>query len=425
MARADVPDIMPRYLQRFACIGSACEETCCSGWRVPVDEKHYKKLKAVMDRDPKERERFRRAHHRVRGAEKSPANYALLVLDDHQACQLLDAERLCSVHRTYGADVLSNTCAFYPRSIQEFESRQEMTATLSCPEIARQALLHDDALELVPAQHSLGGRPLIGLRPRQPQDDLYSACLNEVREIVFDLLGKRGYALATRLFFVTYFADRTQARFHQADADPSVVADEYARLAHPEMLAACSRHFDSIELPGALAAALVVDVFRDRLDDLPRASFRQLLADVVVGREATPLDTPGGTTVDVSPTALWQAHQARRGRWSAETKQRIDKYFENYARNYWLREWYVESPNLFRHARRLLIRVAMLRFLLICHPRLAGDFDAATLDATAVEVFFKFSRGIEHSPTFLDHIEALLDARGLTTLAHALFLLKF
>lgn len=426
MSRASgVPDLMPRYLARFTCIGSACEETCCGGWRVLVDEKHYKKLKTAMDRDRGERERFARAHQRVRGKECSPSRYALLVLDEEQRCALLDEDRLCSVQKRYGAAMLSDTCAFYPRTIQEFEQRQEMTATLSCPEIARQVLLFEDAMDLVPAQHALGGRPMIGVRPAAPADDYYGACLNEVREMVFDLLGRRTYAMATRLFFVMYFADRTRAGFSADDADPSVVADEFVRVQSQAALAAASRHFDSVEIPSAIAAAIVVDVLRDRLLDLPRGSFRQLIADVISGREGIPLDAPGGTTLDVSPSALWETHRARLAAWDAKTHRRIDSYFENYARNYWLREWYTSSPNLFVHARRLVIRVAMLRFLLVGHPRLASAFDDVTLDATAVEVFYKLSRGIEHSPTFLDRVEALLDARGMVTLAHALLLLKF
>lgn len=424
MSRA-APDLMPRYLARFACIGSACEETCCGGWRVFVDEKHYKKLKSAMDGSRAERERFKRAHQRIRGEEQSASRYALLVLDDRQRCTLLDADRLCSVQTRYGAAVLSDTCAFYPRTIQEYEQRQEMTATLSCPEIARQALLFDDAMDLVPAQHALGGRAMIGVRPTQPADDYYGACLNEVREMVFDLLSRRTYPMATRLFFLMYFADRTRAGFHADDADPSVVADEFVRVEAPAALAAASRHFDSVEIPSAIAAAIVVDVLRDRLQDLPHGSFRQLIADVIAGRQGVPLDAPGGTTLDVSPSALWQTHRARLASWDAATHRRIDSFFENYARNYWLREWYTGAPNLFVHARRLVIRVAMLRFLLVGHPRLAGTFDMATLDATAVEVFYKLSRGIEHSPTFLDRVEALLDARGMVTLAHALLLLKF
>ena len=37
-----------RYLERFRCTGAACEANCCRGdWSIPVDEKHYEKLKTA------------------------------------------------------------------------------------------------------------------------------------------------------------------------------------------------------------------------------------------------------------------------------------------------------------------------------------------------------------------------------------------
>ncbi|HIG18403.1 MAG TPA: aminotransferase class III-fold pyridoxal phosphate-dependent enzyme, partial [Candidatus Handelsmanbacteria bacterium] len=48
------PDFLPllqhtlRYLTRFSCIGSECEDDCCHGWRVDIDEATYKKVKAAM-----------------------------------------------------------------------------------------------------------------------------------------------------------------------------------------------------------------------------------------------------------------------------------------------------------------------------------------------------------------------------------------
>ena len=41
-----LPQILPirlTYAERFRCIGSACEDTCCQGWSVPVDQAAYEK----------------------------------------------------------------------------------------------------------------------------------------------------------------------------------------------------------------------------------------------------------------------------------------------------------------------------------------------------------------------------------------------
>jgi len=34
--------LMPRFVERFRCIGPRCEDTCCSDWAIYVDKKTYK-----------------------------------------------------------------------------------------------------------------------------------------------------------------------------------------------------------------------------------------------------------------------------------------------------------------------------------------------------------------------------------------------
>ena len=41
--------LVPEYMQEFSCIGSACEDSCCIGWRVDIDEATYKKYKKSRD----------------------------------------------------------------------------------------------------------------------------------------------------------------------------------------------------------------------------------------------------------------------------------------------------------------------------------------------------------------------------------------
>lgn len=52
---------------------------------------------------------------------------------------------LCGIQNKYGEKLLGDACHFYPRAVRTLGSELTMTATLSCPEIARLALFHDDA----------------------------------------------------------------------------------------------------------------------------------------------------------------------------------------------------------------------------------------------------------------------------------------
>lgn len=48
---------------------------------------------------------------------------------------------LCAVHKKYGSDFLGDACHFFPRVTRKLGDEAFMTATLSCPESARLALL--------------------------------------------------------------------------------------------------------------------------------------------------------------------------------------------------------------------------------------------------------------------------------------------
>jgi len=41
--------LMPTYVSRFTCIGGDCEDTCCAGWGVTLDEETYHRYRSCLD----------------------------------------------------------------------------------------------------------------------------------------------------------------------------------------------------------------------------------------------------------------------------------------------------------------------------------------------------------------------------------------
>ena len=39
--------LYPDYYKKFQCIASKCEDTCCAGWQIAIDERSLKKYKNV------------------------------------------------------------------------------------------------------------------------------------------------------------------------------------------------------------------------------------------------------------------------------------------------------------------------------------------------------------------------------------------
>ncbi|EJM62211.1 hypothetical protein PMI30_04769 [Pseudomonas sp. GM50] len=118
-----------RYVQQFACLAERCEDNCCKGdWRI-----------AVSDRS---QDLYSRTY---------PELLNLIVKDDSGyqmsraggQCGALQGGR-CQIHAQQGEQVLTDTCANYPRMYRRINGSLVKSATMSCPEIARLGLFGDD-----------------------------------------------------------------------------------------------------------------------------------------------------------------------------------------------------------------------------------------------------------------------------------------
>jgi lysine-N-methylase len=399
-----------------------------------VDQPHYERLRAAMEQSAAGRVEFHRAVEVV-GGEGDAERHATLRMRADGQCPFLQDDHLCSVQHRYGEAFLGNMCATYPRDISRIGGRIEVTATLSCPEVARQCLLADDATELEDLDPRLVPRAHV-LRSLHGQgDDPYLARFDDIRTRVVQLLSLHRYPLSTRLFFVTYLAQRVTPFFSRGatNIDDNRLDTELGRFDDSAFRDELHRQFSAIEIPGEQAFKITEVIVLARLQvHIPY--FRQLVADVVSanGRPAA--------TGDASGETLWPAYRERRAYWTVAYGGVLDRWLGNYCKNYWLRDWYVLSPNLLVHTQNLLIRLAILRFLLFSDSRLqdaampaAGVAHAAvdararlaTLQTTAVDVIHKVVRAIEHDPSFLQRVQDTLEAEGLQTFAHLVFLLKF
>jgi len=113
-------------------------------------------------------------------------------------CPMLTEDRLCRIQIEHGAELLSHTCAHYPRVVHSVDGSQEISLTLSCPEAARLVLLSPNLLE-----HCLTSNPFELSSTTAIHDD---ATLHKdfwpIRAVVFSLVRNRIYPLWQRLFLL-------------------------------------------------------------------------------------------------------------------------------------------------------------------------------------------------------------------------------
>ena len=120
----------PEYYDTFRCAAGQCPDTCCAGWQIAIDEDSLEKYGALKGT-------FRT--RLINGIDWMEGCF----LQYKGKCSLLNDEKLCDLVIECGEDFLCETCAKYPRHVEEFKGVWEWTLSLSCP-VAAQMILEQE-----------------------------------------------------------------------------------------------------------------------------------------------------------------------------------------------------------------------------------------------------------------------------------------
>lgn len=137
----------------FSCIADRCPATCCSGWKVTVDPKDYKRFQEISDRNLREDilGHIVRENEGYRFQNKKSGD-----------CAMLDPDHLCRIQRNLGETMLCNTCRKFPRLTVKTGETLWVSLAASCPVVAEyllteqvcwNALLEDGRQEKLPSEN--------------------------------------------------------------------------------------------------------------------------------------------------------------------------------------------------------------------------------------------------------------------------------
>ena len=133
----------PSYAAAFECIGANCEDTCCKGWPIPLDQATFKQYRSFPD----EKLGSVVTQYVKIAVKAPPSHFAKIVQTASGACPFFNADRMCDIQKEYGPKLLSTTCSTYPRALNRVHGVLEGSLLLSCPEAARNVLLDPYVLE--------------------------------------------------------------------------------------------------------------------------------------------------------------------------------------------------------------------------------------------------------------------------------------
>ncbi len=406
MSNAKRTVLSPQYMKKFRCTCAECEDTCCIGWRIEVDNETLAKHDALTD---KSLVKNFRDHIQKQGAVESEWAPLQMVLDKRGRCSYLNDDFLCQIHGSLGEDFLPQICANFPRTINRLKNDIERSASVSCPEIARLALLGTEPMEFDQSEEIAGGRDIVKFTV---DDDISFSDLWTLRGFVFPLLQNRSFAIWERLIILGLFCQKIQQLTDAKTGDlvPDAIASYTKMLTEPGLKA--------------------------QLNDIPvkPAIQMQLLVEIVALRNSSGSFSPRylecyesflrglGHSDPIDMTALVERYAQASVEYYQPFMQTHEHILENYFVNLAFRGLFpfTDGKPVFDNYIKLALQYALLKMLLV---GIAADEENFS-ENSVVRLVYTFSRAVDHHSKFLDDVLARLKNNNMDTMPYISIILK-
>lgn len=194
---------VPNYFNEFKCIASECEDTCCAGWEIVIDDESYDKyMKVSGDFGDCLRSRI---------VKSDGENIFLL---NNGNCSFLNDKKMCELYINLGEESLCYTCQQFPRCTEEFLNLREVGLSLSCPEATRIILRKPEnvTFELSDLEEDYEEYDS-GILEEVLEDFL------ECRNLIFQLANKKNLDFGSRLSLILKFTKEIQNKIDLGDMD--------------------------------------------------------------------------------------------------------------------------------------------------------------------------------------------------------------
>ncbi|RJQ40797.1 MAG: lysine-N-methylase [Nitrospiraceae bacterium] len=407
-----VPVLRASYMRHFSCIGGACEDSCCSGWNVSVDRNTYKKYKklpkselaSLIDENIK----------RVRD-NSTDQNYARIEMDPEDRCPLLSTENLCTIQIKLGEKYLSNICATFPRISNMVNGVLEKSGTVSCPELARLALLEPDGIEFDEIEEDSGFRVLV--KNQLDTDSPDNANRPEqyfwqIRIFTIQVLQDRRAPLNERLIILGLFFRKVQELIddNRSNEIPQLVED-YIKSNPTRMMGEGLTGISGANKVQMLLLTSLLDT-RLKTGSLTKR-YLQCFEEFLYGIHYSP-ETKAEEIVQYYEEAYIQFYQP--------FMNKHDYILENYLVNYVFKNLFPfnSANSVFDEYVMMVLHYSIIKLLLI---GLSGHHKGLNTEL-ALKLIQSFSKTFEHDTTYLQSILKALNEKGYTSMAYMVIFLK-
>lgn len=405
--------LQPQYVSQFHCIGPACEDSCCIGWRVQIDKDTYKRYRDCSDSNLREQMDEKVKRHRTNPTD---GNYAKIKLNPDGHCPFIDEDKLCAIQRKLGEEYLSVTCTTYPRITNTINGITEKSLTMSCPEAARKALLNPALMEFDQTEEPLAIRNTEGRSintadiktTHKPQRYFW-----ELRIFIISLLQNRQYPLWQRLVILGLFCRSL------------------------DQLVAEAKVHDIPQFIGAYQNQIDENVFKEELNMVPNELTIQmeLMKEVADQRIFSGVNSKRFLEcfseflhgieyiAEAKKEEIGQRYAAAYEQYYQHYMAEHEYIMENYLVNYVFKNLFPFSgeKHIFDNYVMLVVHYAMIKLFLI---GMAGFHKEQFAAEHVIKLIQSFSKTVEHNNAFLKKVFALLKTNGFNTMPYMAILIK-
>lgn len=202
---------VPAYYKKFSCIAGECEDTCCAGWEIDIDEAsygYYQKMPGEFG------DQVRGCIKEYEGSGEDGYEAHGFILKEEKRCPFLREDGLCEMILTLGEDAICDVCTYTPRNFLEYGGMREISISPSCAEAGRLIFGSSEKVEFLTEEEE-GELDL----EESEEDILFGERIRAARDYALGILQERERSISERMGGFLCFGKEVQQRLNQEDME--------------------------------------------------------------------------------------------------------------------------------------------------------------------------------------------------------------
>ena len=397
--------LKPFYYDDFKCTANECIDNCCgSNWRIDIDEKTFKKYKKLKG------EWGKKINSNISRKRSNPnyLQYGKINLKNNK-CSLLSEDGLCTIHGSLGENYLCNTCKKYPRYIKKYGEIYERNLSISCPEVARYIIKSKDNFSF-----NLEDEKLSDLDKDYIVDSKYNEKLLNIlwdtRSLAMEIIQFKEIEIWKRISFFKMLADKVQNIINEKQYNnyEAVLNDFRNQITDMNVI----NSLDKIYIIPEVKIKFIKSTLQLRVNKgINNEKFNNLIKEYN-NLSDNNLDFKGNVENIINKEEEFNIYLK-------DQENILENLLIYLIYKYFMNALYTKDLNA--EVNNIILSYAMIKMLLLARYNKNNE---ELSEEDFVEVFYLFSREIEHNTVFLKNIYKDIKEAGYDSLAYMTILVR-